>query len=64
MHRIEPQRLPEEVPGPLDPIGLQDLVEAVGEMVEPIKADRRGERGDETEKAEVSLADGGILSDK
>jgi hypothetical protein len=57
MARIEPNGSPEEIPAAPEPVRLQDLVEAVGEMAEPIKPDCRGDGGDEAEEPEISLAD-------
>ena len=64
MKVAELQRLPEEVPRSLDPVPLQDLVQTVREVVEPVEADRRRDCGDEAEEGEIFLADGRILSDK
>jgi hypothetical protein len=52
MDGVELERLPEELPGALDPEPLQDLVEAVGEVVEPVEADGRrdGEDGSEEDR--------------
>jgi hypothetical protein len=47
MHGIEPDRLPEEWPVPGNPIRLEDLVEAVGEVIEA-EDPNRGGRGEET----------------
>jgi hypothetical protein len=42
MHGVEPDRLPEERPVPRDPVRLENLVEAVREVIEPEEADRGG----------------------
>jgi hypothetical protein len=36
---VELERFPEERPIPLNPVGLKDLIQAVGEVVEPVEAD-------------------------
>ena len=40
--RVAAQRLPEERPGSLEPVTLEDLVEPVREVAEAVEADRRG----------------------
>jgi hypothetical protein len=40
---VELERFPEERPVPLDPVSLEDLVQAIGEMVEPAETDGAGE---------------------
>ncbi len=39
MDGIELERFPEERPVSLNPVGLKDLVQTIGEMVEPVEAD-------------------------
>lgn len=50
MHRVEPPGFPEEGPVSAQPERLQHFVEAVGEMVEAIKAHRGGQREDRSEE--------------
>jgi hypothetical protein len=47
---VELERLPEEGPVALDPVGLENLVQAVGEVVEPIKPDGGGGDDDRSEE--------------
>lgn len=43
MKRVPAQRRPEEAPGAVNDVRLEDFVEPIGEMVEPKEPERRGD---------------------
>ena len=46
MNGVEFEGLPEEGPISLDPEALEDLIEPVGEVVEPVEPHGRGRKND------------------